>query len=58
MQILGTKIILEPPMVDRPLSENAVQDLLTRMRSKIFFLASTKSNSHSEDNTDLVHESM
>jgi hypothetical protein len=41
MQILGTKIILEPPMVDRmvdrPLPENAVQDLLTRMRSKIFF---------------------
>jgi hypothetical protein len=40
MQILGTKIILEPPMVDRmvdrPLPENAVQDL-TRMRSKIFF---------------------
>jgi hypothetical protein len=40
MQILGTKIILEQPMVDRmvdrPLPENAVQDLLTRMRSKIF----------------------
>jgi hypothetical protein len=41
MQILGTKIILEPPMddrmVDRPLPENTVQDLLLRMRSKIFF---------------------
>ena len=28
--------ILDPPMVDRPLLENAVEDLLTRMRSKIF----------------------
>ncbi len=29
--------ILGPPMIDRPLLENAVEDLLTRMRSKIVF---------------------
>ncbi len=28
--------ILEPPMVDRPLLEKAVDDFLTRMRSQIF----------------------
>jgi len=31
--------ILDPPMVNRPLLENAVEDLLTRMKSKNFLLS-------------------